>query len=112
MKFIIATILVGMGFQTWAGTSATSAKKIIELQVTEKGFDPSQIDVAPGTQVTLKVTRKTDATCATSIVIPSQKIKKDLPLNQTVSIDLGKLDKGEVRFACGMKMMEGQIAVH
>lgn len=84
----------------------------IELTVTEKGFEPPSIDVAPGKLVILKITRKTDSTCATQIQIPSQKIKKDLPLNQTVSIDLGKLQKGEIRFGCGMNMMErGMIHV-
>lgn len=83
--------------------------QIIILSVTDKGFEPSSINVKPGTPVTLKVTRKTDATCATQIEISSKKIKKDLPLNQEVTVDLGKLEKGEIRFACGMNMMEGKI---
>ncbi len=81
--------------------------KTIDLSVTEKGFEPSTVDVMPGTNVTLQVTRKTDSTCATQIQIPSMKIKKDLPLNKTVNIEVGKLEKGEIRFGCGMYMMEG-----
>ncbi|MGZ3804092.1 MAG: cupredoxin domain-containing protein [Pseudobdellovibrionaceae bacterium] len=84
-----------------------SKSQVVELSVTEKGFEPPLVDVAPGKAVTLKITRKTDSTCATEIQIPSKKIKKTLPLNQTVSIDLGKLEKGEIRFGCGMNMMEG-----
>lgn len=79
----------------------------IELGVTEKGFEPSAVNVTPGTNVTLKVTRKTDSTCATQIQIPSKKIKKELPLNKAVSIEVGRLEKGEIRFGCGMNMMEG-----
>lgn len=84
-------------------------KQTVNLSVTEKGFEPSSINVKPGVPVVLKVTRKTDATCATQVQIPSKKIKKELPLNKEVSIEIGKLEKGEIRFACGMNMLEGKI---
>ena len=83
----------------------------ISLQVTEKGFVPNKIDVKAGSHVILKVTRKTDDTCATQIAIKDKKIKKELPLNKEVSIDVGVLKKGEVRFACGMDMITGLIVV-
>ena len=79
----------------------------IPLEVTEKGFVPSSIKIKPGTDVTLEVTRKTDATCSTEILVPSKKINKKLPLNETVIVSLGKLEKGEIQFGCGMNMMEG-----
>jgi plastocyanin domain-containing protein len=109
MKPIIALIfslVVTTGF-----AAPNSKAQVIELQVTEKGFEPSTIDIKPGTFVVLKVTRKTDTTCATAIQIPARKVKKDLPLNQTVRIDLGKLVKGEIRFACGMDMLSGKLIV-
>jgi len=85
---------------------------MIEISVTEKGFVPNKIDVTTEHPVTLKITRKTDNTCSTSIQIPSHKIKKELPLNKTVEIKLGQLDKGEIRFGCGMNMMDsGKIYV-
>lgn len=83
----------------------------VNLSVTEKGFDPSSIDVGTDKNIVLSVTRKTDSTCATEIQIPSKKIKKSLPLNEPVSINLGKLKKGEIRFACGMDMEKGIINV-
>lgn len=85
--------------------------QVVELQVTEKGFEPSSVDVKPEIPVVLKVTRKTDSTCATQIKIKSKNITKDLPLNKPVSIALGKLDKGEIRFACGMDMVSGHLIV-
>jgi plastocyanin domain-containing protein len=83
----------------------------VKLEVTEEGFKPSEIKVKPGAHVILKVTRKTDATCATQIKITDQKKKTDLPLNKEVSIDLGTLKKGDIRFACGMDMITGHIVV-
>ncbi|MBK9324261.1 MAG: cupredoxin domain-containing protein [Bdellovibrionaceae bacterium] len=90
-----------------ATAQAKDTSQSIELAVTENGFEPKSIDVKPGTDVTLKVTRKTDSTCANQVQVPSRKIKVDLPLNKTVSVALGKLEKGEIRFGCGMNMMEG-----
>ena len=55
------------------------------------------------------MTRKTDQTCATQIKITEKNIKKDLPLNKEVSIDIGTLQKGDIRFACGMDMVTGHI---
>ena len=101
-----------MAFALGGFAQAKSANQNIELSVTEKGFEPNSIDVNPGSEVILNVTRKTDSTCAKQVQIPSKKIKMDLPLNKTVSISLGKLKKGEIRFGCGMNMMEsGRIVV-
>ena len=84
----------------------------VKLSVTANGFEPNKIDVPPQKPVTLQVTRTTDDTCATEIQIPSLKLRKKLPLNKTVSIDLGRLEKGEIRFGCGMNMMDsGMIYV-
>lgn len=109
MKLLIVMVIV-FGLGTVA--LAKSASQNIDLSVTENGFEPNSIDVNPGSEVVLKVTRKTDSTCAKQVQIPSMKIKKDLPLNKTISISLGKLEKGEIRFGCGMNMMEaGRIIV-
>ena len=91
---------------------AKGEPEIVTLSVTDNGFEPSKISVKPGVPIVLKVTRKTDATCATQIQIPSQKVKKDLPLNQEVTIDIGSLKKGDLKYGCGMGMMlQGVIKV-
>lgn len=81
-------------------------KSTLDVAVTENGFEPKSFDIKPGTNVTLSVTRKTDTTCAKQVQVPSKKLRVDLPLNQPVKVALGKLDKGEIRFGCGMDMME------
>ncbi len=108
MKSIIMAMLFLLNFQP---AIAQVKNQIVELQVTEKGFEPSSVDVKPGVPVVLKVTRKTDSTCATKIKIQSKNLKKDLPLNKPVTIVLGKLEKGEIRFGCGMDMVTGNIIV-
>jgi plastocyanin domain-containing protein len=101
-----AFLLLGvLSFGSFAFAKVGSEK--VSVQVTDKGFSPSSIQVKAGTLVTLEITRTTDATCSTSVQIPSLKIKKDLPLNQKVSVDLGFLAKGTIKFGCGMDMMDG-----
>lgn len=80
-----------------------------KLLVTEKGFEPSTLKVKSNTPITLKVTRKTNATCAREITIPSQKIKVDLPMDKEVTVKVGKLQKGEIKFGCAMEMMIGGV---
>jgi plastocyanin domain-containing protein len=110
VKFAIAIASLAVGLQ-FATAAPKDNGQVVVLQITEKGFVPEKVDVKPGTPVVLKITRKTDDTCAKQIKISSRNIKKDLPLNQTVSIDLGKLEKGDIAFACGMDMMTGHIIV-
>ena len=101
MKFITLVSITLVAF------SAMAADTIVDVSVTEKGFEPSKIEVTTENPVTLKITRKTDNTCSTSVQVPSQKIKlTELPLNKTVEIKLGKLAKGEIKFGCGMNMMD------
>lgn len=109
IAFVIALIpsLTLCFFQSTAHGAEKAT--VVEVAVTENGFEPAEINVKAGTPVTLKITRKTDATCAKSVDIPSKKMKKDLPLNKAVTIELGKLTNGELKFACSMDMFTGKI---
>jgi plastocyanin domain-containing protein len=113
-NLMMLCLAIGMVLVIKAEAKKESAKEaqVIELTVTPNGFEPKSIDVDQSKPVTLKVTRTTDSTCARDIQIPIKKVKKDLPLNQAVTIELGKLKKGDVPFGCGMNMMEsGKLIV-
>lgn len=104
-QFLLALLAVIAGPKAFA--KQTQPQEKISIEVTDKGFVLNLINVKPGTEVTLEVIRKTEATCSTEIQVPSKKIRVALPLNQRVAVALGKLEKGEIRFGCGMNMMEG-----
>ena len=57
----------------------------------------------------IEFTRTTDEGCGQQLVFPEQNIKKDLPLNQPVAVDLTMPASGKVAFACGMDMYRGSI---
>ena len=91
--------------------AAAPAARTIDLAVTEKGFEPSKIEVKKGETVHLVVTRKTDKTCATELAIPDEGIRKELPLDKAVAIDFTPHKSGEIRYACGMGMIGGVLVV-
>lgn len=111
MKHLLLTLFALLAAPN-AFTKETFKQVKVSVEVTEKGFAPSLVDLKPGSDAILEVTRKTESTCAKQVQIPSKNIKVELPLNKPVSISLGKLEKGEIRFGCGMNMMEaGRIIV-
>ena len=104
----IGVVAAGCG---GTGGGAGGAGTRVELAVTERGFEPSEVQAKKGVPLTLVVTRKTDATCAKEIVIADQNIRKDLPLNQAVEVTFTPGDSGEIRYVCGMDMIAGKIVV-
>lgn len=82
-----------------------------EIAVTSEGFQPSRISVKRGETVKLVVTRKTDRTCAKEIVVADYGIRKALPLNEPVTIELTPRKTGEIRYSCGMNMLSGVLVV-
>ena len=83
----------------------------IRILVTKNGFEPWKVQAEHGKPLTLVVTRTTDQTCATEIVIPDVGVSQPLPLGQPVTITFTPPRSGELRYACAMKMFQGVIEV-
>ena len=81
------------------------------VTVGETSFDPSRLTLQAGVPARLTFTRTTEKTCATSVVFASLNIRKDLPLNQPVTIEVTPEKAGEIAFACGMNMLRGTVVV-
>jgi plastocyanin domain-containing protein len=103
----------GGGEATTAGTesatTATSTPGEVVIEVTDAGFVPAVAIVPKGQAVTLVVTRKTAATCATEMVFAANGDKHDLPLDQTVRIELPADRADTLHYACAMDMIKGQV---
>jgi plastocyanin domain-containing protein len=82
-----------------------SANGTVDLKVTANGFEPSPVVLKKGQPVTLRVTRTTDDTCATTVVIPDYGIEKKLPLNEPVEIAFTPKKTGELKYGCAMGQM-------
>lgn len=108
-NLIFIVLVFSVSFTAKAADPIQTEPQIIEVTINERGFFPNIIQADPGKPVVLKVTRTIKETCATSISIPSKKIKRKLPLNKVVSVKVGALERGEVQFGCVDNMKEGGI---
>lgn len=88
---------------------AHAAPRTVALAVTDDGFVPADVAVKRGEALRLVVTRTTDATCATDIVIPEYGIAKALPLNEPVVVELTPAKTGRIVYGCAMDQMIGGV---
>jgi plastocyanin domain-containing protein len=95
----------------FAAEKAAARGPTIQMTVTEDGFVPAEVKVKQGEPVTLAITRKTDKTCATEIVIRDYGIEQKLPLGKTVTVSFTPKKAGKVKYACGMDMITGFLVV-
>jgi plastocyanin domain-containing protein len=115
---LIATLVVGgvlVGLTFWPGPHSSPAPPAtlvqaspdnrVQLNVSEFGFEPQTVRVQAGKPVTLVVTRQTDDTCATELVIPDAGVRIPLPLHVAVTVTFVPTKTGRLRYGCGMQMM-------
>jgi plastocyanin domain-containing protein len=123
-KTLLALSLVGAALsasgcarESTAGTPASAAPapggvRKVAIQVTANGYEPSPIALRKDEPVELTLTRTTDETCATEIVLEEYGINTKLPLNQAVTVRFTPTKAGELRYGCAMgKMVSGVLQV-
>lgn len=92
-----------------APAAAPGEARTIELKVTEDGFEPANLTVKKDQPLKLVVTRLTDATCATDLLIEGTEIAAKLPLNTPTEIAWTPTAAGKVKFGCAMDKMVGGV---
>ena len=109
----IAIILLGTSLLAGAACGKKEQKpgEPVKITVTRNGYEPWRVRAWKGVPLTLVVTRTTDETCATEVVLPEYGINQKLPLNQAVTITFTPTREGELRYACAMNMFQGVIDV-
>jgi len=90
---------------TQAGSDASG----IRITVDAEGYHPTSVTAAAGKPARLVFTRTSDEGCGQQLVFPQLDIRKDLPLNQPVSVDVTMPATGSIAFACGMDMYRGSV---
>jgi plastocyanin domain-containing protein len=86
----------------------------IRVTASEHGFSPDSLAIskgAAGSLATVSFVRTTDQTCATEVVFPELDIKRALPLNQPVAINVPSDSARTLTFQCGMGMYKGALLV-
>lgn len=85
--------------------------RTVEVTVTSKGFEPANVQVKAGHPVRLVVTRKTEKTCATEIILDDLGINQPLPLDTPVTVEFTPSESGTLRYACAMDHISGVVTI-
>lgn len=83
----------------------------VNITVDSGGFKPDVVYAKRGRPLTMVFNRTEKDTCATEVVIASERIRKELPLNQSVPVMFIPTKVGDVHFACPMNMVTGTVKV-
>lgn len=113
-SLLLASALLVPTFAAQSGQAepASQAVAVREIEVVVDGsYKPSRIEVHEGERVRLKFVRKEYNSCTKEVVFPQLNIRRELPPNKPVLIDLPALSAGEYEFKCGMNMIRGTLVV-
>lgn len=112
-RWLTATLLFAAAALTGCSDDAKAdpapVSNAVTMTITEKGFEPQNITVKAGEPVKLTITRKTNSTCATEIVIDEYKINEKLPLDQPVTVTFTPTKSGKLKYGCAMNKMIGGV---
>ncbi len=94
-----------------AGCGGGSGKpQELHIDVTHQGFVPARKVVRRGAPIVLVFRRLTDQTCGTDVVFPSLHRGYDLPLNQSVRVELSAQDlRDTLFFTCSSDILTGML---
>jgi len=79
--------------------------------IVDGGYTPEAISIQKGKTTQINFIRKDPNSCLEEVVLGDFKVKKYLPLNQKVTIELTPKKSGEFPYSCSMNMYHGKIIV-
>lgn len=82
----------------------------VEILV-DGGYQPDVISIPKGKPTKITFLRTDPSSCLEEVVLSDFKIRKFLPMNKKVSIEIIPQEAGEYPFSCGMNMFHGKIIV-
>lgn len=113
--FVIISGIAGVALVYWfflmKNTQAVVATDSLDI-IVEGGYSPETISLPLGKTIKLNFLRKDPSSCLEEVVLPDFRVRKYLPLNQKVTIELMPKKTGEFPFSCGMNMFHGKIIVN
>lgn len=114
-KIIVTLVgILGIAFTYWFFLMRKEKEVVISDSVDIEvlgGYSPEVISIPKGKTTKLNFIRKDPTDCLEEVILGDFKIKKYLPLNKKVTIEVTPKEVGEYPFACGMNMYHGKIIV-
>lgn len=114
-KLLVAIFgAIGIAFTYWffliKKEEVVAVKDSIDITV-EGGYTPSTISIPKGKTTKINFIRKDPSSCLEEVILSDFKIRKFLPMNKKVTIEVTPQKVGEYKFSCGMNMFHGRIIV-
>ena len=94
-----------------AAAQQVNGVQVVDLTISGGEYRPASFTVRAGMPVRLNVTRDDKPGCGDTLVIPSQKVTKEIPVNRVTTIEFTPAKAEDLEFTCGMNMMRGKIVV-
>ncbi len=88
----------------------TAVEKEVDI-VVSGGYSPEVISIPKGKTTKINFIRKDQNECLEEVVLGDFKIRKSLPLNEKVAVEITPQKGGEFGYSCGMNMYHGKIIV-
>lgn len=79
--------------------------------VVQGGYSPEVISIPKNKKTVVTFVRRDPSSCLEEVVLPDFKIRRSLPLNMPVTLELTPKQTGEFNYSCGMGMFHGKIIV-
>ena len=106
--------LSGMAFTYWfflmKKDEVVMVSDAVDIMV-EGGYSPSVISIPKDKTTKISFFRKDPSSCLEEVVLSEFKIRRYLPLNKKVSVEITPKKEGVFPFSCGMNMFHGKIIV-
>ncbi|MEK7543216.1 MAG: cupredoxin domain-containing protein [Patescibacteria group bacterium] len=107
--------IIGVAITYWfffmKKTKETVAHESLVDITVEGGYSPESITIPVGKTTTLNFTRTDPTSCLEEVVLSDFRIRRQLPLNQKIPIEITPQKTGEFTYSCGMNMYHGKIIV-
>lgn len=111
---VIVTGIGGIIFTYWF--FLMREKGLVEVEneldiAVSGGYSPEVISIPKGKTTKINFLRTDPTDCLEEVVLSDFKIRKTLPLNQKVTVEVNPTKAGEYPYSCGMNMYHGKIIV-
>ena len=107
--------LVGIIFTYWFFLMRKEEPVVVKNNevdiLVQGGYKPEAITVPVNKTTNINFLRKDKNSCLEEVVLSEFKIKKFLPIDKKISIQITPKEKGEFPFSCGMNMFHGKVIV-
>jgi plastocyanin domain-containing protein len=113
--FVALFSIGGIAFTYWfflmkKEQTAAVASDSVDI-IVNGGYQPEVISIPKGKTTKINFLRRDPSRCLEEVVLSDFKIRKYLPINQKVTVEITPHKAGEYGFACGMNMFRGKIIV-